>query len=81
MSRSPDRLAMVPTASAADTALTVSEVLLPLLGRGLIVRRPPVVAAPSVSTWIGEPSGACRSCASATGPDPCCCASRDDGSR
>jgi cytochrome P450 len=39
-----DRLEMLPTASAADTALTVTEVLLPLLGRGLIVRRPAVVA-------------------------------------
>jgi cytochrome P450 len=45
MSRSRDRLAMVPTASAVDSALTVSEVLVPLLSRGLIVRRPPVVAA------------------------------------
>lgn len=36
---------MVPTASAADSALTLSEVLLRLISRGLIVRRPLVVAA------------------------------------
>jgi cytochrome P450 len=42
---SSSRLALVPSASAADTARTVAEVLLPLLGRGLIVRRPAVVSA------------------------------------
>jgi cytochrome P450 len=45
MSRTSDRLEMVPTASSADSLLAVSEVLVPLLSRGLIVRRPPVVAA------------------------------------
>jgi cytochrome P450 len=45
MSRTSDRLKMVPTASSADSLLAVSEVLVPLLSRGLIVRRPPVVAA------------------------------------
>jgi cytochrome P450 len=44
MSPSPDRLEMVPTASAIDSALTLSEVLVPLISRGLIVRRPAVVA-------------------------------------
>jgi cytochrome P450 len=40
--RMPDGPAM--TATAADTGRVVARVLLPLLGRGLIVRRPPVVA-------------------------------------
>ena len=34
----------VPQASAADTARAVSRVLLPLISRGLILRRPPIVA-------------------------------------
>jgi cytochrome P450 len=33
----------VPQASVADTARVVTKVLVPLMGRGLIVRRPPVV--------------------------------------
>ncbi|WP_052665647.1 cytochrome P450 [Nitriliruptor alkaliphilus] len=33
----------VPQASAVDTARVVSKVLVPLTGRGLIVRRPPIV--------------------------------------
>ncbi|MFA9429388.1 cytochrome P450 [Egicoccus sp. AB-alg2] len=37
-------LGLVPQASAADTARAVNLVLLPLLARGLIVRRPPIVA-------------------------------------
>ena len=40
-SRTRDR---VPQATLLDTILTLVRVLLPLLGRGLIVRRPPVVA-------------------------------------
>lgn len=35
---------MVPTASRTDTARAVVRVLLPLVSRGLILRRPPVVA-------------------------------------
>src|SRR5215218_2803407 len=34
----------VPRASAVDTARALNDVLLPLVARGMIVRRPPVVA-------------------------------------
>lgn len=44
MTGTTDRLELVPTASAADSALALSEVLVPLMGRGLILRRSPVVA-------------------------------------
>jgi cytochrome P450 len=35
----------VPRASVADSLRTTAEVILPLMGRGLILRRPPIVAA------------------------------------
>ncbi|MFA9445838.1 cytochrome P450 [Egicoccus sp. AB-alg6-2] len=47
MTAAPDtdtRPAEVPTASGADTTRAVSRVLLPLMSRGLLLRRPPMVA-------------------------------------
>jgi cytochrome P450 len=40
----PTTAAPLPTASVSDTLAAVAEVLTPVLGRGVIVRRPPVVA-------------------------------------
>jgi cytochrome P450 len=39
----PTTATTIPEASAADTARVLGKVLVPLMGRGLIVRRPPVV--------------------------------------